>query len=500
MEHFIDIYKKKTKGPKYCEDLLNLNDIKVNLKVDGKPFQVLYNKDTDELEFHGRSGNETTIGPIIDDYTRLFSKPVNDAIEHIEPRKDIFKRYKFLTFEVINNMLLLTAVVDKDDNFINDATEIKSIADMLETDVMPTLWEGPLNQEQKDSIIQILGTGLVPEKEYFIKWVKEMFGTYKNYPSKLISASDEFIEGIVFFFTEGDVVTEYKMVDPTYRQSMKDRDAKHAAEREKLADKYEECYTIMTDWLEKNASSLDSNHIVSMQKNFINMYQSEKINRLLDLASNFADNESETYRVQINRVLPEIQTILDDYKNSNAYKLFELFMKTYYKGKKRAFIISPEFQKRINSIVLKMKNVNENINSLYLIKNFTDLYEELCTYDCILTLNNKVLYEGKITDSIFEKFTDNRTVCKFIIPNDKTYICLLHENDTVNKLQKLLENNSLDNYITHNKAMYLANNLPVYGILNECEIDDKTKSNIKKFGINYKRIIENIICNNIVTE
>jgi hypothetical protein len=48
--------------------------------------------------------------------------------------------------------------------------------------------------------------------------------------------------------------------------------------------------------------------------------------------------------------------------------------------------------------------------------------------------------------------------------------------------------------------MYLANNLPVYGILNECEIDDKTKSNIKKFGINYKRIIENIICNNIVTE
>ena len=55
MEHFIDIYKKKNKQ-EYCESLLNNNKIKVNLKVDGKPFQVLYNEDTDELEWHGRSG------------------------------------------------------------------------------------------------------------------------------------------------------------------------------------------------------------------------------------------------------------------------------------------------------------------------------------------------------------------------------------------------------------------------------------------------------------
>ena len=70
MDHFIDIYKKKGKA-EYCEKLLDLTGIKINLKVDGKPFQVLYNKDTDEIEWHGRSGNETTVGPLIDDYTRL---------------------------------------------------------------------------------------------------------------------------------------------------------------------------------------------------------------------------------------------------------------------------------------------------------------------------------------------------------------------------------------------------------------------------------------------
>lgn len=498
MDHFIDIYKKKSKGPDYCETLLNLTKIKVNLKVDGKPFQVLYNKDTNEIEWHGRSGNETTVGPLIDDYTRLFSKPVNDAIAHIEPRVDIVKRYKFLTFEVIGDMLLLTAVVDHDDNFINDATEIKAIADMLNTDVMPTLWEGQFNQEQKDSILQILATGLVPEKENFIQWVKEMFGTYKSYPKTLISASDEFIEGIVFFFDVEGKITEYKLVDPTYRQSMKDRDAANAAKREEYAVYYENIYNLMVDYLSKNAENMSSNHIKSLEGNFIKMSSDDVYNKLLDNIKEIPYEENERYGVQQDRISDEMKNLLA--QNKDAKQLYELYLKTFYKGKKRAFIISPEFQKRINDIVLKIYNVNESVNSLYLIKQFTDLYEELCEYDCILTLNNRKLYEGKITDELFEQFTNPRTVCKILLPNDKVYVCTLHENESVKKLQQLLENNSLSNFVVHNKAMFLANELPLYNILIESELDETTQANIKKYGINYKKIIESIICNNKMTE
>ena len=75
-------------------------------------------------------------------------------------------------------------------------------------------------------------TGIVPEKKEFIDWVTSMFGSYKSFPKKLISASDEFIEGIVFFFPVGEKVVEYKLVDPTYRQSMKDRDAENEKERQ----------------------------------------------------------------------------------------------------------------------------------------------------------------------------------------------------------------------------------------------------------------------------
>ena len=362
MEHFIDIYNKKKFGPNYCKGLLDLSGIKINLKVDGKPFQVLYNEETDELEWHGRSGNETTIGPLIDDYTRLFSKPVNDAIAHIEPRKEVFKQYKFLTFEVIDKLLLLTAVVDKNDNFINDASEIQKIADKLDTDIMPTLWEGKLSEEQKQSILDIISTGVVPEKDQFVLWVKNMFDTYKNFPKTLISRSEDFIEGIVLFFEKDNNIIEYKIVDPTYRQLMKDRDDNYAKEREKVAEYYEKAYNIMVDYLIKNAKCLDNNQVKSMQLNFFNMISDEKIlKEFQSIGKNLISNNSETYTVQIDRVLPELKEQLKDQSIKN---MFELFMKTFYKGKKRAFIISKEFQDKINSIIEKMQSIKESL-SLY---------------------------------------------------------------------------------------------------------------------------------------
>ncbi len=351
MDHFIDIYKKK---PEICEELLSQKNIKINLKVDGKPFQVLFNDETNELEFHGRSGDETHVGPLIDDYTRLFSKPVNDAIAHVEKHVDVFKKYKFLTFEVIDKLLLLTAIVDKKMKFIESADEIKKIADELDTDVMPTLWEGELTQEQKDSIINILMTGIVPEKKEFIDWVTSMFGSYKSFPKKLISASDEFIEGIVFFFPVGEKVVEYKLVDPTYRQSMKDRDAENEKERQDNAKYYEIIYNTFVEYLESIDIKKNDNRILNLQKLFLQMMQDKKIyNKLFNAGSHVKINTSKTYALQNNRVIPELSKAFQ--KNGDVYKqLCELFIKLFYKGKKRGFVISQEFQQRVNALVEKI--------------------------------------------------------------------------------------------------------------------------------------------------
>ena len=353
MEHFIDIYNKKKYGLKYCQELLNLDNIKINLKVDGKPFQVLYNKETDNIEWHGRSGNETTIGPIVDDYTRLFSKPINDAISHIESYQEIIKNYKFLTFEVIDNMLLLTAVINHNNEFINDASEIKQIANQLNTEVMPTLWEGKLSDTQKKSILSILETGSVPSKDNFINWVKDMFKTYSLFPDKLISASDEFIEGIVFFFEKDNNIIEYKLVDPTYRQLMKERDNLIKSEKDKRINYYNQVYNLMVEYLKDNACKFDNNQIISMQLNFLNMCKDKDILSHFHQLGNFLiTNNSKTYYIQNDRVLSEIYELIQD---SSIKNIFELFMKTFYKEKKKAFIISKEFQSIINQIIYKIQ-------------------------------------------------------------------------------------------------------------------------------------------------
>ena len=56
MDHLIDIYNK---NQELVEKLLSLDNIKINLKVDGKPFQVV--TEDNEIHYHGRSGDESHI-------------------------------------------------------------------------------------------------------------------------------------------------------------------------------------------------------------------------------------------------------------------------------------------------------------------------------------------------------------------------------------------------------------------------------------------------------
>ena len=345
MDHLIDIYNKKQE---LVEKLLSLDNIKINLKVDGKPFQVV--TEDNEIHYHGRSGDESHIGPEIDDYTRLFSQPINHAISVVEGNEK-FKDYKFLTFEVINNTMLLTAVIDNEDRFIESAEEIKNIANELGTDVMPTLWEGKLTESQIDAITNILESGIVPEKMDLINWVREQFGSYEQFPENLISASPDFIEGIVFFFNVADKIVEYKLVDPTYRQLMEDRKKSNQEEFKTNQDVYEAIYNIFVDYAENTDWNKNENKIQNLQENFEEMMKSPKTyNKLMNLGSKIKINKSNTYSVQLNRLNESLAANIR--KHGSVYKqLFETFTKLFYKPKKRGFVISKEFQNRVNNII-----------------------------------------------------------------------------------------------------------------------------------------------------
>lgn len=347
MDHLIDIYNKR---PDLVEKLLSLNNVKVNLKVDGKPFQVLV--ENNEIHYHGRSGDESHIGPEIDEYTRLFSKPINYAISKVEENKELYlNNYKFYTFEVINNKMLLTSVIDDNDKFIESANEIKTIADCLGTDVMPTLWEGKLTESQIDSLINIFESGIIPQKENLINWVKTQFGEYEYFPETLISTSNDFIEGLVFFFNVGDKIVEYKLVDPTYRKLMEERKKNNELEFEKNKDVYESIYNIFVNFAENVNWHQSDNKLENLQINFERMMALPKTyNKLMNLGSKIKINESSTYSIQVERLNESLRK--DIKQRGNIYKqLFENFVKLFYKPKKRGYVISKDFQNRVNKVI-----------------------------------------------------------------------------------------------------------------------------------------------------
>ena len=354
MEHIQDIYKEK---PELIENLLKNHVSKINLKVDGKPFQVLYNEETDELEFHGRSGNETTVGPLITDIDRYFSKFVNDAIRHIEARADLFKKYKFMTIEIIDNELLLTSIITKSGEFVNSPKEIRKIADELETEVMPTLWEGQLSDAQIKILVEIIKSGEVPTKAEFIKVVKALFDKDPNFPKKLIMANTEFIEGIVFFFDVKGKIVEYKLVDPAFRAQSAGYKASSKEEKDKNKETYNKLYEFYLDWVEKNGEKLADNRIHSIELNFIKMMKDPKIyNKIMNLAAGIRINNIARYGVQLDRTTPEMAKEIR--KNGDVYKtLYEIFFNMFKKPKKRNYTINKEFQMKVNDAITLFEGI-----------------------------------------------------------------------------------------------------------------------------------------------
>lgn len=432
MDHIQDVYKKKPDMINKIWDHLT----KVNLKVDGKPFQVVYNEEEDELEYHGRSGNETKVGPLIDDMYRLFSKPINDAIRHIENRIEVFKRYKFLTFEVIDEILLLTAIINKEGKFVDDPDEIDEIAKELDTDVMPCLWKGKLSDEQRDILMTAISTDIIPTKDDFVKWVKDLFGTYKKFPKTLISRSTEFIEGIVFFYDVDGKVVEYKLVDPSFRQMVKDNHANMKQDGIENAEKYTEIYTSFLNWAEENAKGLDKNRMRSIEFNFIEMMKDPKIyNKLMKDGAGLTTITTDAYFLQPDRISDELKKAIK--KHGKVYQLlYEKFVRLFYKAKKRGFVLSKEFQARVNKTVDKFADYSLNEDEIEV--------NDIIRLDEVKFQNNDYSkHNWKYVIAVINDIIDNDGEVK-IGDHGEEKIKLNYDKEKLNNLRNKLDQN-LDN-------------------------------------------------------
>lgn len=128
----------------------------------------------------------------------------------------------------------------------------------------------------------------------------------------------------------------------------------------------------------------------------------------------------------------------------------------------------------------------ENIKSIR--ENNTELYTTLLGYNCIVSYNGRVLYEGLYNENYdYGKINKSCVVIKFDIPNNKHFICLEEHNETIDQLHELVQdfNTLYDNPKLYNKAINISHNLPLYNI---CENAD-----ILKRGTSLAKIYENLL-------
>ena len=137
----------------------------------------------------------------------------------------------------------------------------------------------------------------------------------------------------------------------------------------------------------------------------------------------------------------------------------------------------------------------ENINTL---KNNKELFEKFSNMNCKVTYNNKLLYEGIFNENNIDlsKYNNSQIVYDFLFENDKHALFLGEENESIKKLNELFENREFDDIYNDaklfNKAMNLANKLPLYNFDKELFENNLNKS-IKKYGMNFQKIYENLL-------
>lgn len=350
MEH---LYKLKLKNVELYNELLDAN-VKISLKLDGKPFQISIS-DIGEVEYRGRSGNTTDLGPIITNYDRLFSKPTNYAITHFDNKKELLKKYKFLTFEIVDENIILLSAVYNTNKIVNDDIELYNIAKELNVYPVPVLFSGILNNEQKLKINNLLDNLETIKNKDFVNFINDTFGSYKFFPHELFENLDN-IEGIVINFYSGSEPLQYKIVDYSYTAGINEYMKMKKEEREKNKDKYESLYKIFVDYLEKKLIINKETQLDILNENFYNMLSDSSLfNKLFNIGASLPVNNKETYNIQLEYTTPEIKNLILKY-GSPIKTVYEEYVKLFKAPKVRAYVISKDFQEKINTLINKIKN------------------------------------------------------------------------------------------------------------------------------------------------
>jgi nicotinamide mononucleotide adenylyltransferase len=248
INHLYDIYHKK--GDEFVDHLFN-TFVTVNEKMDGSAFTFERDKETGKFKFYRRD-QRNPITFVDRTLMKYYEKPIN-YIESLPPHilEKIPRGWRFgleyfsstkpveiMYDRIPKNHLILSYVHEygqdgKIKKTIQDKGELDSWADLLGIDRAPIIFQGYLNDDQKNKILEFLRTpfGQLVEKFKTQSFVRFIISTLNPDLSKtaLNEDLDKDVEGIVFRFGNPSRESEpvlAKMVDPVFTELAKQKASK----------------------------------------------------------------------------------------------------------------------------------------------------------------------------------------------------------------------------------------------------------------------------------
>lgn len=357
MDYLIDKYLKE---PEYVKELLN-KSVQISLKIDGEAFQIGYDKEKDEVTYHKRGGSSKKLGPIIDEYTQLFRKKINDAIDTFNNKKDVIKQNKFYAIEMFNGNYILLTVIDHNDNVIEDVKTINKIANQLGIDPVPIMFNGVLNKEQQENIINLMTLDENTSNDVFKEYLNNTFG--KGDYNKFLKGPE--VEGIVLTWNNSGNIEQMKIINPAFKsrhgKEIENSKKQAEAERDSINALTERLYEILNEV----GQNLNKNWFANLDANLVNIFNNEQYAKeLKDLANKIPYVKKDFWELQMNKTTKDIKSLIK--KHGDIIKvIYESYMKTFYKIRKRNYIISKDFNLKVNALIERLqKTTNESYKSL----------------------------------------------------------------------------------------------------------------------------------------
>lgn len=358
MKNLIDVYNE---DQTLCLELLNSSNIKVTPKLHGISLQVYLNEEKNKYEFI-RHTKEFGIGPKISALTKLFCKPLSEAMSLIENRIEAVNKYKFLNFVLYDReMVLLSAIRRDDPTLIDDVEQLRSIAFEFDAQVNLPLWEGKLSEDQQRKVVNLMSSNTIIDSNEFKDIVEQIFyrdlddtNTRKAmFPIDLYKELKS-LEGIVFNFKVNEKTLLLKVEDKVIRQNIDLKKAQIKRDKEMYKKNAEEVVKCMIAWLEKaDLKTASEKWLDKLQDNFVQMTSHYKMyNKLMNKAGNLPLYYDFNYALQVSKLKVNLQKLIK--KNGKCYQaLLETFLLYFYSLHNDMFV-DKETTKRLNTVITKM--------------------------------------------------------------------------------------------------------------------------------------------------